>query len=237
MTRSPPFYDDGVDYQERDKVDPEILRDAVRAVQARNLGRDQVAVRAALDEELANRGITQDPLTVDAVARILAAAQGPHASFHVSRELLKLGAEAVSGLRGLLHELRANADPDVPHWLKPPEGHEVERSTRAEFVEVDLADGMQPFLTKAFNASVDPKWADEEELVSCELWIDTRRPPTPGAPIPVILGQESIGTIDAEDALTLDGDLRKAEGKKQPLILDGTIEREQDGLSVYVRVP
>ena len=128
---------------------------------------------------------------------------------------------------------------------KPPPGQEVGIRTKAnpdgpgnifEVAEVELADGIQPFLAKAFDASFDPELDDEEES-QCKVWVDTRRPPASGAPLPVMLGQEPIGTLDADDALTLDRDLRKAEKEKQPLILEATIERQQGRLSVWVLVP
>jgi hypothetical protein len=105
-----------------------------------------------------------------------------------------------------------------------------------EVAEVDLADEIQPFLARAFEASFDPEWDDPEES-QCKVWIDTRRPPPSGAPVPVILGQELIGTLVGDDALVLSDDLRQAERKGQPLILEATVERDRDHFSVWVNVP
>lgn len=133
----------------------------------------------------------------------------------------------------------------VPEWLKPPTGHEVGMRTReveggtAEVIEtadVDLTDAIQPFLAEAFEASYDPK-RDNEEESQCKVWIDTRRLPPAGASLPVILGQEVIGSLDGEDAIALEQDLRQAEKRKQPLILESTIERKRHRFSVWVIVP
>ena len=106
-----------------------------------------------------------------------------------------------------------------PEWLKPPDGNEVGTPTKEdpsgtawtfEVAEVDLADGVQPFLAKAFEASYDPAWDDDEES-RCKAWIDTRRAPSSGSPLPVILGQEPIGRLAGGDALSLEHELRKAE--------------------------
>lgn len=132
-----------------------------------------------------------------------------------------------------------------PEWLKPPDGNEVGTPTKDdpsgkagifEVAEVDLADGVQPFLAKAFEASYDPTWDDDEES-RCKAWIDARRAPSSGSPLPVILGQELIGTLAGEDALSLEHELRKAERAKRPLILEATIERERGSFSVWVTVP
>ena len=132
-----------------------------------------------------------------------------------------------------------------PEWLKPPGGNEVGTPTKEdpsgrawifEVAEVDLADGVQPFLAKAFEASYDPTWDDDEES-RCEAWIDTRRAPSTGSPLPVILGQEPIGTLAGEDALSLEHELREAEKAKRPLILEATIERERGRFGVWVTVP
>jgi hypothetical protein len=80
------------------------------------------------------------------------------------------------------------------------------------------------FNANAFEASYDPEWDNDGES-QCKVWIDTRRTPPPGAPLQVILGQEMIGTLAGEDTRTLERDLRKAQKRKQPLILEATIER------------
>ena len=130
-------------------------------------------------------------------------------------------------------------------WLKPPSGLELGIRTREnetglgvimEVAEVDLADEIQPFLAKAFEASFDPEWDDPDES-QCKVWIDTRRAPPSGAPLPVILGLELIGTLVAEDALVLEEDLRQAQKREQPMILEATIERERGQFSVWVNVP
>lgn len=215
------------------------FREAVRAVQARQLGRDPVIVRTALEEELAKHGIAE-PATdrVERMTRMLVAAQGPLASLRVMHEMWNVVGEVRDAVKG----------PEVPEWLKPPPGLEVGIPTSEnpggpgeifEVAEVELADGVQPFLAKAFDATYDPTYAEEGEAEesNCRVWIDTRRMPAPGAPFPVVLGQELIGTLVDEDAVAVDGALREAEKNKQPLILEATIERERHGLSVWVIVP
>lgn len=215
------------------------FREAVRAVQARQLGRDPVTVRIALEEELAKRGITEPaPDRVERMTRMLVAAQGPFASLHVMHEMWNHVGELREAVRGL----------EAPEWLKPPPGHEVGIPTSEnpsgpgeimEVAEVELADGAQPFLGKAFDATYDPTYAEEGEAEesNCKVWIDTRRLPASGAPLPIILGQDLIGALAGEDALALERDLREAEKKDQPLILEATIERESDRFSVQVIVP
>src|SRR5215467_790702 len=92
------------------------FREAVRAVQARQLGRDPVIVRAALEEELAKRGITEaPPERVERMTRMLVAAQGPFASLRVMHEMWNYVGEVRDAVR----------DPGIPEWLKPPPGFEV----------------------------------------------------------------------------------------------------------------
>ncbi len=137
------------------------------------------------------------------------------------------------------------AKKELPEWLEPPPGQEVGIRTKenpddegaiVEVVAVDLADGIQPFLAKALDASFDPDW-DDEGKSQCKVWVDARLPRASGARLSVILGAEPIGTLDDDDALSLDRDLRKAERKKQPLILEATIERGQGSFSVWVLGP
>ena len=215
------------------------FREAVRAVQARQLGCDPVIVRAALEEELATRGIAEAaPDRVERMTRMLVATQGPFASFRVMHEMWNFVGEVRDAVKG----------PEVPEWLKPPPGREVGIPTSEnpsgpgeifEVAEVELADGVQPFLTRAFEATYDPTYAEEGEAEesNCKVWIDTRRLPASGAPLPIILGQDLIGALAGEDALALERDLRKAEKKDQPLILEATIERESDRFSVLVILP
>ena len=215
------------------------FREAVRAVQARQLGRDPVIVRTALEEELAQRGITEPaPERVERMTRMLVAAQGPFASLRVMHEMWNFVGELREAVRG----------PEAPEWLKPPPGREVGIPTSenpsgpgeiVEVAEVELADGAQPFLAKAFNATYDPTYAEEGEAEesNCKVWIDTRRLPPSGAQLPIILGHDLIGALVGEDALALERDLRKAEKKDQPLILEATIERESDRFSIQVVVP
>jgi hypothetical protein len=215
------------------------FRDAVRAVHARQVGRDPVIVRTALEEELAKRGIAEPaPDRVERMTRMLVAAQGPLASLRVMHEMWNFVGELREAVRG----------PEAPEWLKPPPGLEVGIPTSEnqsgpgeimEVAEVELADGAQTFLARAFNATYDPRYVEEGEAEesNCKVWIDTRRLPPSGAQLPIILGQELIGALVGEDALALERDLRKAEKKDQPLILEATIERDSDRFSVWVIVP
>ena len=157
-----------------------------------------------------------------------------------ARLLLETG----RAIHAATNELRALGKVTSPEWLKPPPGHEVGvRSTDSasgtygiiEAAEVDLADDIQPFLAKAFEALLDPEWDDEDET-DCQVWIDTRQPMPSGAPLPVILGTEPIGTLTA-DALALERELHKAGKRQQPLILEATIERERGQFGVSVVVP
>ena len=161
------------------------FREAVRAVQARQLGCDPVIVRAALEEELATRGIAEAaPDRVERMTRMLVATQGPFASFRVMHEMWNFVGEVRDAVKG----------PEVPEWLKPPPGREVGIPTSEnpsgpgeifEVAEVELADGVQPFLTRAFEATYDPTYAEEGEAEesNCKVWIDTRRLPASGAPL------------------------------------------------------
>jgi hypothetical protein len=229
--------------QERKSFDKEGFGEALRAVRARSLGPDPVAVRAALEEELADRGVEVRPAFIERTTRVLVATQGPSSSLRLTRELLKVGAEAVAELRDLVAVLRAKKE--LPEWLKPPPGKEVGIRTKVnhdgesvivELAEVDLADGIQPFLAKAFDASFDPEW-DDEGKSQCQVWVDARLPPPAGAGLAVILGAEPIGSLGEEDARTLDGDSGKAAKRKQPLILEATIERDAGSLGVSVLMP
>jgi hypothetical protein len=216
-------------------VESETFREAARAVQARRPGREPAAVRAALEAELARRGVTDpDPERVERLTRILEA-QGPFASLRVAREISGWVGELRDALKGK----------QGPEWLRPPAGHEVGIPAKEdlnapgfsmETTEVELSDVTQPFLAEAFETSYDPEKDDEGESL-CKVWIDTRRLPPSGEPLAVILGTELIGTLDGEDALTLERDLRTAESKRQPLILEAWIERERDRFSVSVVVP
>jgi hypothetical protein len=190
-----------------------------------------------LEEELAKRGVPEpDPDLLERMTRMLVAGEGPLGQLGVAREMWNLLAEA----RAVLTE-----DKEVPKWLKPPPGHEVGVPTKpnpdgagvtSEAADIDLVEGIQPFLARAFEASYVPEWDDDEES-QCKVWIDTRRTPASGTPLQVMLGQEMIGTLASEDTQTLERDLRKAKRRKQPLILDATIEREHDQFSVWVIVP
>ena len=206
-----------------------MIGEAVRAVLARDLGNDPVAVRAAVEEELRNRGIPADSNRVEHMTRLLVAAHGPFASVRVMRELWNLVGE---GFRKI---------GESPEWLKPPPGRKVGIPTRGntfEVREVELADGVQPLLTRAFDALYDPEYDDEEELiVTCKVWVDTRRLPDAGTPLSVILGSDLIGTLAGEDALVLRGEIRQAEKKAEPLILEAEISQEGDRFAVWVVVP
>src|SRR5262249_59237542 len=125
------------------------FREAVRAVQTRQLGRDPVIVRAALEEELAKRGIAEAaPDRVERMTRMLVAEQGPFASLRVMHEMWNLVGEVRDAVKG----------PGVPEWLTPPPGRGVGIPTNEnpsgpgvlfEVAEGELGAGGPPLLAKA----------------------------------------------------------------------------------------
>ena len=237
------------------------VRGAVDAVKARNLGDDPVAVRAALEEELAARGLTdENPYLLERATRILVASQGPFASLRMTHELWKLVAEMGTGIRKIVALVREG---DLPEWLKPPPGRKVRIQTRDnafEAREVELAAGVQPLLARAYDALDYPELEEDEEFarayaarypdsdagedngeeeqdsVFCKVWVDTRRLPEAGTPLPVILGTDLIGTLVGENALVLQDEIRQAKNG-EPLILEAEIAPEGDRFEVWVIVP
>lgn len=166
------------------------------------------------------------------MTRLLVASQGRFPSVGLMREIWNFVGEFREAFRAI---------GEGPEWLNPPPGRKVGVPTRGDVVEVaevELADGVQPLLKRAFNALYEPGNDDDEELtVTCKVWIDTQQLLEGRTPLPVILGSEVIGTLAVEDALLLEGDIRKAEKQAQPLILEAEINHEGDHFDVWVVVP
>jgi hypothetical protein len=155
-------------------------------------------------------------------------------------------ARAVGELFRSVRKLRAlfKGKP-LPEWLQPPVGYEVGIPTTEspgsgswimEVAEVDLADGVQPLLARAFEDSRDPKWDDDEES-ECKVWVDTRESSSAGSPLRVVLGSALIGTLDGEYAFALQRELQNAQRRRQPLVLEASIERKRGQFSLCVVVP
>jgi hypothetical protein len=165
---------------------------AVKAVRVMSPNTSRPELRAALERELASRGLSESPLWFEYTLDHL------HDSAADRAELLAKGVRTAAGLafKGIraLRERRPLPDLSVPGWLEPPDraAYPVPHSLQARWAAVQLDDQVGPFLERAYaairrlfgstaNAEVWFEWdaGDEEHLT-------------------VNLGEARVGTLAPE---------------------------------------
>jgi hypothetical protein len=164
---------------------------AVDAVRRLRTGTDRAELRAALERELTQRGLTESPLWYEQTLDHL------HMSRAESAELVAKGVKAVGqlGLKAVrgLRERRLLPDLSVPEWLECPDraAYPVPRSQQAGWTEVQLDDAANAWLDRAYAAI--PRLSGPVATVTAWLEWDEH----PGERLVVSLGEQRVGTLDS----------------------------------------
>jgi len=179
---------------------------AVEAVRREGVGKKREELRAMLERELAERGVSESPLWIEQTLDHL------HDTSAEKRELLvkgligpgKLGIKAFKGIR----EGRPLPDLSVPDWLAPPAraAWPVARQHPDRWAEVQLADGSGEWLDRAYHAI--PRLVGS--TASLEAWLDWD---TDEERLGVYIGERRVGTLD-ESATTPYRSVMQAAGER-----------------------
>ena len=180
---------------------------AVDGVRRAGEGKDRAALRAMLERELAQRGVSESPLWFEQTLDHL------HDTPAEKRELLvkglisagKLGIKAVKGIR----EGQSLPDLSVPEWLKPPAraAWSVPRQHPAEWAEVQIAEENKDWLDRVYQTI--PRLVGS--TASLEAWLDWDTDQE--RYLAVHIGERKVGTLD-ESATTTCRAMMKAAGDR-----------------------
>jgi hypothetical protein len=185
-------------------------REAVGAVRAMSRETHRADLRAALERELAARGLSESPLWIEQTLDHLHDSRAEHAR-RVARGLQAATDLAFRAIRGL-RQHRSPPDLTPPEWLDPPERavYSLARNPQAGWTEVELDEGTGPYLEQAYAAI--PRLFGPSALATAWLaWEDEG----PGERLVVSLGKERVGTLSPEAAAACRPDM------------DGAAERDE----------
>ena len=168
---------------------------AVDVVRRDGVGKDRAELRAMLERELAERGVSESPLWFEQTLDHL------HDTSAEKRELLvkglfsagKLGIKAFKGLR----EGRSPPDLSLPDWLEPPAraAWSVPRQHPGRWAEVQIAEGSGEWLHRVYQAI--PRLIGS--TASLKAWLDWDTDEE--RYLAVHIGERRVGMLD-ESATT-----------------------------------
>jgi hypothetical protein len=180
---------------------------AVDVVRREGVGKDRADLRAMLERELAERGVSKSPLWFEQTLDHL------HDTSADKRELLvkglisagKLGIKAFKGIR----EGQSVPDLSVPEWLRPPirAAWPVPRQHPARWAEVQIAEESGEWLDRVYQAV--PRLIGS--TASLEAWLDWDADRK--RDLAVHVGELKVGMLD-ESATTAFRAVMEAAGER-----------------------
>jgi len=180
---------------------------AVDAVRREDRGKDRDELRAMLERELADRGVSQSPLWLEQTLDHLYDTPG-EAREQVVKGLISAGKLGIKAFRAI-REGRSLPDLSAPEWLSPPAraAWAVPLQRPERWVEVQIAQESADWLDEAYQAI--PRLIGS--TASLEAWLDWdtdehRR-------LAVHIGERRVGTLD-ESATAAYGVVMKAAGER-----------------------
>jgi hypothetical protein len=207
--------------------------EAVKLVKAMSADTDRAELRAALESELAARGLSESPLWYEQTLDHL------HDTPVEQAQTLAKGVRAAAGVGfrvvRAMREHRPPPDLSAPAWLDPPDraAYRVPQKPQGQWIEVELDEPAGPVLERAY--------AEIPRLVgstaTAEAWLDWERESR--EQLVVSLGSERVGTLAPDAAAAYRAVMTAAEERDElPSISTRLTPRpERGGYLVEVQLP
>ena len=167
-------------------------REAVDAVRRAGRGKNRDELRELLAAELAGRGLTEPPLTIEMQLDGLQAATSP------PLERVRLGFRGLKGLVNVVGSVRkvmTDSLPPTPQWLEPPAraSYPVPTNHR-DWVEVDVDPTAAAWLDRVLAGAP----IRTNDTVNLDAWLRwDSEPPTADTRIALHIGDERVGHLDS----------------------------------------
>jgi hypothetical protein len=165
--------------------------EAVKAVKRLGAATGRAERRAALERELAARGLTQDPLWFERTLDQLAASPVEQAqqTFKALAELGRVGLGAIKAIRD-----RKLPDHTTPGWLEPPDraAYEIPSSGANPWAAVQLNADAGDWLDRVHAAR--PQFFGT--ALNLEAWLDWKDHEQPDQHLAVHIGPQPVGILD-----------------------------------------
>jgi hypothetical protein len=179
-SRPPSFAETDADVRAR--------REAVEAVRKAGRGHDRDEVRAMLERELAQRGVTRSPLELELTLDHL---------WDTPAERMRIGVQGLKALGrfglGVAKVIREGELPDLsrPQWLEPPEPAFYELPRGDRWIRLSLEPGIDERLERIHQAA-PPRVMS---MAAVSAWL---QPEPNGADIAVYIGRDRVGVVPAD---------------------------------------
>jgi hypothetical protein len=169
-------------------ADVRARREAVEAVRKTGRGHDRGEVRAMLERELAERGVTRSPLELELTLDHL---------WDTPAERMRTGVQGLKALGrlglGVAKVIREGELPDLsrPQWLEPPEPAFYELPRGDRWSRLSLEPGIDERLERIHQAARPHIMS----IAAVSAWL---QPDPNGVDIAVYIGRERVGLIPAD---------------------------------------
>jgi hypothetical protein len=191
---------------------------AVEALKRAGDGHDRRELRSMLKSELAERGVTMDPLGIEQTINQLWISHGERArnGAQALKTVGKIGLAVANAIR--THELPELPDMSVPEWLEPPPRavYVVPRRDDPghQWTAVLLDEGNTDWLQRVYAAV--PRLVEIVESATLDAWLDWPNPQDRSGPLQVHLGERRVGVLD-EEATAVYRDIADAAAQREEL--------------------
>ncbi|HTC60809.1 MAG TPA: hypothetical protein VK691_11915 [Solirubrobacteraceae bacterium] len=173
---------------------------AVEALKRAGDGHDRVELRSMLKSELAERGVSMDPLGIEQAINRLWVSHRERAreGAQALKTVGKIGLAVANAIR--THELPELPDMSVPEWLEPPAQAVYAVPQRDDpgprWTAVLLDEGNTAWLQSVYAAV--PRLVEIVESATLNAWLDWAHPRDRSGPLQVHLGERRVGLLDEE---------------------------------------
>ena len=191
---------------------------AVEALKRAGDGHDRAELRLMLKSELAERGVSMDPLGIEQAINQLWISHGERArnGAQALKTVGKIGLAVANAIR--THELPELPDMSVPEWLEPPPRAVYAVPQRDDpgyqWTAVALDEGNTDWLQRVYAAV--SRLVEIVESVTLDAWLDWANPQDRSGPLQVHLGGRRVGLLD-EEATAVYRDVADAAAQREEL--------------------
>jgi hypothetical protein len=171
-----------------------------------------------LKSELAERGVTMDPLGIEQAINQLSISHGERArnGAQALKTVGKIGLAVANAIR--TREIPELPDMSVPEWLEPPPRavYVVPRRDDPghQWTAVHLDEGDTDWLQRVYAAV--PRLVEIVESATLDAWLDWENPQDRSGPLQVHLGERLVGVLD-EQATAVYRDIADAAMQREEL--------------------
>jgi hypothetical protein len=175
-------------------------KSAVEALKRAGDGHDRAELRSMLKSELAERGVSMDPLGVEQAIDQLWISHGERAreGAEALRTVGKIGLAVANAIRK--RELPELPDMSVPEWLEPPARAVYAVPQRDDpghqWTAVHLDQGNTDWLQRVYAAV--PRLVEIVESATFDAWLDWTHPQDRSGGLQVYFGERRVGLLDEE---------------------------------------